>query len=481
MNLLDAIEDEALFGPWFKDRETWVAWTAFIAALFGLPMTPEQEVLYRKCTGRIELPSGPAAEGWLTCGRRAGKSFILALIAVYLACFRDYRPYLAPGEVGTVVVIATDRRQARTIVRYVRGLLHGVPMLKALVERETSESFGLSTRVTIEVATASFRKTRGYTIVAACCDEIAFWYSEGAAEPDFEILDALRPGMATIPGALLLCASSPYAKRGALHDAVVRHYGKAGPILVWKAPTRVMNPTVPQRVIDEALERDPAWARAEYLAEFRDDVAAFITREAIAACIQAGVHERLPERRNRYVAFVDPSGGASDSMTLAIAHKEGDTAILDCVREREPPFSPEGVVEEFAELCRRYRICRVHGDRYAGEWPREQFSKRGITYTPAEKSKSELYIDFLPLVNSGAVDLLDHDKLVGQLANLERKTTRGKRDTIDHGPGAHDDIANAAAGALVAVTQRQVRSPGDFPAAIRVESVSGTYDVHCTT
>jgi hypothetical protein len=54
-----------------------------------------------------------------------------------------------------------------------------------------------------------------------------------------------------------------------------------------------------------------------------------------------------------------------------------------------------------------------------------------------------------PLINSGAVDLLEHDRLVMQLTSLERRTARGGRDSIDHAPGAHDDIANAAVGALV--------------------------------
>ena len=70
-------------------------------------------------------------------------------------------------------------------------------------------------------------------------------------------------------------------------------------------------------------------------------------------------------------------------------------------------------------------------------------------YEPAEKSKSELYVDLLPLINSGAVDLLDHDRLVMQMTSLERRTSRGGKDSIDHAPGAHDDIANAVAGALV--------------------------------
>src|SRR5262245_57281437 len=108
-------------------------------------------------------------------------------------------------------------------------------------------------------------------------------------------------------------------------------------------------------------------------------------------------------------------------MTLAISHKEGETEILDVIRERKPPFSPEAVVEEFASLIKSYRCSKVFGDRYAGEWPREQFQKRGVFYEPADKPKSDLYRDLLPLINSGAVDLLDHDRLLMQLSSLERE------------------------------------------------------------
>ena len=165
--------------------------------------------------------------------------------------------------------------------------------------------------------------------------------------------------------------------------------------------------------------------------------------------MNSGVHERPPERAHGYIAFVDTSGGSSDAMTLAIAHKEGETEILDAVRERRPPFSPEAVTEEYAELIKKYRCTKVYGDRYGGEWPREQFQKYGVNYEPAERTKSELYKDLLPLLNSRAIDLLDNERLVSQLVSLERRTTRGGRDSIDHLPGAHDDLANAVAGALV--------------------------------
>jgi hypothetical protein len=213
--------------------------------------------------------------------------------------------------------------------------------------------------------------------------------------------------------------------------------------------TRDFNPDLPQSIIDRAMERDAAAASAEYMAQFRTDVESFITREAVEACVKERLFERPPERKHRYVAFVDPSGGSSDAMTLAIAHQEGETEILDVIRERKPPFSPEAVVEEFASLIRSYRCSKVYGDRYGGEWPREQFQKRSIFYEPAEKPKSELYRDLLPLINSGAVEILDNERLIAQLVSLERRTSRGGKESIDHAPGAHDDVANAVAGALV--------------------------------
>ena len=243
LNILQAIDDPAIFGPAFRTPDTWKAWRAFLLALFALPMDDEQLVIYRECTSRAEPPADPVNEGWLICGRRSGKSFTLALIAVFLSCFRDWRPFLGPGECATVMIIAADRRQARTIVRYVKGLLKSVPMLAQTVESETAESITLTNRVVIETHTCSFRAVRGYTVVACLADEIAFWTTdEGGANPDFEVLNAIRPAMATVPGSMLLCASSPYARRGALWETYQRHYGQPDGPLVWQASTRRNEP-----------------------------------------------------------------------------------------------------------------------------------------------------------------------------------------------------------------------------------------------
>jgi hypothetical protein len=453
IDIIRALDDPAIFGPQF-DKPSWAAWRVFLCTLFGLPIAPGPMETFKLCTGRSTPSSTGHTEAWLCCGRRSGKSYILALIAVFLAAFRDWRPYLSRGERATIMIIAADRKQARVILRFVKGLLE-IPMLAQTIEREGLESIDLANRVTIEVHTSSFRSVRGYSIVAALCDEMAVWPTDDAADPDYEVLAALRPGMITIPGSMLLCASSPYARRGALYDNYHRHYGKDGDeVLVWQASTRMMNPTVRQSEIDKEIAKDPARATAEYGATFRVDFEAFITREAVEACIELDVRERAPVDGEKYLAFIDPSGGSGDSMTLAIAHRNGDVAVLDLIREAKPPFSPESIVTEFVADLKRYHVAQVTSDRYAAEWPREQFRKRGVEVKLTDMSKSELYLDLLPVLNSRRCDLLDHDAILGQLVALERRTTRTGRDTIDHAPHAHDDIANVVAGVVHLVLKK---------------------------
>ena len=113
-------------------------------------------------------------------------------------------------------------------------------------------------------------------------------------------------------------------------------------------------------------------------------------------------------------------------------------------------FSPEQTVIEIAEICRRYNVWAVTGDRYAGEWPRERFRFQRIEYELAGLSRSEAYLLLLPAMNTpGRIELLDNRRLVSQLCGLERRAARSGRDTVNHQRGAKDDVINAAALALV--------------------------------
>jgi hypothetical protein len=476
MTLAEALRDPNLFAKFFRGK-SWDVWKVFLAALFAEAPSDDDLSLFQAFTGRTTWPTSVSNEAALIVGRRGGKSRTLALIAVYLATMKDYTPYLAPGEVATIAILAADRSQARVIFRFVIGLLKAVRLLEPLIERNDTEQIVLRNRVVIEISTASFRSTRGYSFAAVLCDEVAFWRSdETSANPDIEILRALRPGLASIPGSMLLIASSPYAKRGELYSAFRRHYGQDDArVLVWKATTAHMNPQIDPAIIAEAYETDPEAARAEYGAEFRDDLADYITREAIDAITMWGRSELPPMPGTVYIAFCDPSGGVSDAMTLAIGHlNPSNMCVLDAVLEVRPPFDPEAAVAQRAALLRRYSIVTVYGDKYAGEWPPARFREHGIEFVQSAKPKSDIYHDFLSLITAHRIELLDISRISTQLCGLERRTARSGKDSIDHAPGGHDDLANAVAGVLVQLDldrrppmvrmEDVIPGPGDGPA-----------------
>ena len=465
MSIIDAIRSARLFAPWFKDRASWAAWFAFLRALFGLAMSKADMATFRQCTGRDVVRPGGYTEAALVVGRRGGKSLILALVAVFLAVFLDWRPYLSPGERGVVMIVAADKRQARVIYRYARAFLTDVPALSLLIERETAEVIDLKNGITIEILAANFRTLRGYSVVAFLGDESAFWNTaETGSNPDTEILSAVRPAQATIPGAVLLLASSPYAKRGALYQMHRRYFGRdEAPALIWRAPTRTMNPSVPQRVVDEAYERDPASAAAEFGAEFRSDVAGFLDREIIDASIDASVLVRPRLDGVSYRAHIDVSGGLHDSFTAGIAHKEVDVVVLDALYERRAPFNPSAVTAEVSALLASYRVTEFEADRYSARWAIEAFAKEGRTFRHAERDRSAIYLDALPLWTSGRARLLGGPiglRCAAQLAALERKVSPAGRDRVEPGP-IHDDLAVVCAGALLAASAQP--APMAFP------------------
>jgi hypothetical protein len=473
VSLRDALADPKLLGVLAGD--SWAAWRALLLAAMGEPLEPDELETFRRLTGGRQPPPSRVEEFVGIIGRRGGKSRAMATLACYIAGLCDHHDALVTGERGIVLLIAPDQRQARVALDYATGILEASPILRQLIANRTTDALELTNGITLEVRAASFRRLRGPTYVAVLADEAAYWHDDalGSANADSEILAAVRPGLSTTRGPLIII-TSPYAKRGEVFELYSRNYGDKGDplILVAQGTSRDLNPTLPQSVIDRALARDPERFAAEYMATFRGDLETFITREAVMACVQTGTFERKPERRWRYFAFADPSGGISDSFTLAISHKETSTAVLDVLRERKPPFSPEQVVEEFSDLCRSYRVTKVRGDRYGGEWPREQFRKHGLNFETCDQSKSELYVDLLPLINSGGVDLLDSDRLVNQLTGLERRTARGGRDSVDHRPGGHDDLANAVAGALVLAASRRASGDRDRAASVMVEGLA---------
>jgi hypothetical protein len=294
-------------------------------------------------------------------------------------------------------------------------------------------------------------------VICALLDEVGVWQdAEASSNSDAEVLAALLPAMATVPGSLLLAAGSPYGRRGILWRTHEKHFGKPGPVLVWHAPSRVMNPLLPASEVERAYAADPARAAAEYDAQFRDSASNLIDLDALEACIPAdvSVRERVPGRS--YFGFVDAADGRAngDSMVLAIAHREERTAVLDLVREQKPPFSPERVVTGFARILQSYGLRSVQADRHGRGPFAELFLRHGISYAADAPSKNNLYADFIAALSSRSIDLLDLPRLREQAMALQSLGMASGYEKIGmprarDGRALHDDVVNAVSGVLV--------------------------------
>lgn len=476
MNILEAIRDPGLFRPFLADEDdgldSWSPWFEALRCLYGLPMTNPE--LVKACTGRETMPGEGFAQALFLTGRRSGKSRTAGVIAAYEACLSGRESRLARGEQGVVCVISPTKRQSQVVHGYVRGLFSSSPILMNEVVKEEGGAFVLRNGIRIETLVADWRTVRNFTLLAVILDECCFlgYSEESKVKSDTELVRALLPGLATT-GGRLVAISSPYAERGWAYQTFKKHHGNdRGRVLVWNTQSRTMNPTLPQGVVDDALAEDPESAAAEYLGQFRRDVAGFVTRDVVESLVVPG-RTSLPFAPNRaYVGFVDMSGGRSDDAALAIAHRTQDRiVVIDRLDRFRPPHNPHTVVAHMAMTLKSYGLTTVLGDAYSAEWSKTAFESHGIKYERAgqsvwtsgvprkvAKTKSQLYVELLPMLHAAQIELPDDPTLVSQLAGLERRTRSGGKDVIDHGPNSHDDLANAIAGAANYASQRRVRA-----------------------
>lgn len=414
--------------------------------------------LFIKLCGGRRLPLSSILELILILGRAAGKTQAAAALLIAIAYFETFK--VSPGQTPVALLLAATVGQSRIAFNYVKGLIESSPLLLAEVVNITRQTIELRNGVEITIASADYKTVRGHSIIVAICDELAFWeITPDSANPDSEVLTALRPGLARFPNSMLICISSPYAQMGELYEFYRRSYGQDDVrVLVVHGATRDFNPTFPQAIVDEALERDPASAAAEYLAQFRTDRAGYID-----AALLDSVSRREPREipysimsstggHLSYFAGGDVSGGKVDATAFAV-FRDHNGKIEQCAIRRWPsPHDPLQVAKEVAEFLATYKLTSARADQYGAAVVRGVYASAGVTLVDAPDSRSETYLKFLPLLTTGRVELSPDPVLRVELLTLERRTARGGRDSVDHRPGSHDDVANATALAAVAAT-----------------------------
>lgn len=384
-----AIDDPRLLASAFPGA-SWDTWRAILKAAYAEPLTETELALFRSVAGDRNPPRKQVRELVVIAGRRSGKDSIASAIAT-VAAIGDYTPFLRPGERASILCLAVDREQSKIVNRYIAGYFDTVPLLKPLVANETAYGLELTNGCEIVVATNSFRALRGRTVACAIFDEASFWRSEESANPDFETYAAVMPAMITLPNAILIIITTAYRRAGLAFQKWQAHYAQDDDdVLVVYGPSTAFNPTLPQRVIDAAIERDPEAANAEWNSIWRSDLANFLDRALIESAVDPGVVMRPRQPQHSYLAFADPSGGRGDSFTAAVAHLERDTVILDGIYERRPPFNPSAAVGDVAAFLGTYNLSQVTGDRYAANWVVEAFTKEGVTYNHSDRDRSQI-------------------------------------------------------------------------------------------
>lgn len=441
-----ALTDKKLFGNVLAGP-SWAAWRVLLTAAMGEALTDNERVTFTKLTGRAKEPLQRVEELCAVVGRRGGKTRAMSVLAAYIACLCKH--ILVRGERGILLCIAPDQKQAGIVLDHATAAIEDSPVLKRLIANRTADTLELTNGISIEVRAASFRRLRGPTYVGVIADEACFWFTdEHSANADVEILNAVRPGLATTGGPLII-ASSPYGKHGEVWETYRSNYGPDGDplILVAQGGTRDLNETFSQRTIDHALAKDRELNTAEYLAQFRADISSPFDHDAVRACVGDYV-EMAPIPGRHYAGFQDSAGGGGDSWVSAVGHREGDHLIVDAIMEARPKFSPQAASADHAAFFKNYGIRKISGDNYGGGIPQEMCRKNGVEYDIHKKVKSDLFRDVLPLMNSRRLTMPRNECLVNQFCNLERRTGRAGKDLISHpeGHGHHDDIANAVAG-----------------------------------
>jgi hypothetical protein len=430
-----------------------VAQRTLLKSVYGEPLTPEENEIYEACTEK-KYDQRPRFDITEIAGARSGKdSRCAAPVAIYEAFRRDHSAYLAPGERGMIAIVAQDSNAGKICFGYIRAAIEGCPALASHITEIRKTEIELSNQIVISVYPCTMRSPRGATCVCAIADEVSFWRDDQSANPDREIIIALKRGQATVPEARLIKISTPYMRAGVLWDDYQKRH-QFQDTLVWTAPTWVMNPSIPQSFYDREREKDPIAFAREYGAEFSEDLQAFLPFETVENSVRDYLELPPDPTRFKYYASCDPSAGGQDPFSYGIGHRDGERLVIDLVRGRRA-VNPEELVEEICAVLRMFHCSTIVGDRFSGQWVRQSFARRGVSYVVADRTRSEFYVEMLGPLNQERCDLPRNPTLIRELKGLERRTTKAGKDEVNHGPNSnqHDDFANACAILLVTMAR----------------------------
>ncbi len=483
--------EDVLAGPGYAALDASPLQRAICRAADGLPVGDALDAeQLEQHFGRWDIPSVRPRLVVVVAGVRGGKSWIASCAGIKLALTVPLGK-LKKHELPRVAIIAPTVDAARATFVILVGILSESPVLGMFVEGDpTADTVvlkrpdGRRVEIVVVAAHRGGLSVRNRWLAGFVLDEVAQFGSEaeGRAVNVEELLRAAETRL--LDGAQGWLISSPYGRAGLLHELFQRHHGKPGDVLVVHAPTRALNPSFPQELIDAVALRDPDAAAREYGAEWLDPESAMLPGELVDPAIRDKPRELQPAPGWKYVAAIDPAtrGNAWSLVIIGIAPK-GQTPRLRVALAREwkgsarEPLNPEHVFEKISELAHPYGVRSVKSDQAAADYLRAIARREGLSVHDKAITapiKLELYEGLRTHLAIGNLELPPVPQLRADLLAIRKRVTAGAISV--HLPktpdGRHCDYASALALAVqsavfeartVAVStsgQREAGAPG---------------------
>jgi hypothetical protein len=443
-NIIDFIEAFALMG----EIKISPAQSAVLKSLYGVPLDPMELDIFKRGTGRELYIPTEHAELSLLAGRQSGKTSVVAALIALFEAFQDHG--VPSGQRAYVLIIAPVIQQASTAFRFISQYILNSPILSQSVLKIKKNEIELKNGVVIACRACSYSSVRGVPVICAVLDELAFWrHKENSANPESEVIAAIRPAMATLSNTKLIKISTPFRKEGTLWSEF-QHRGQL-PYYVWRVTSEEMNPAISKSFLDKARAANEETFRREHLAEFVDQNSGWITPELLEPCIMHGRRELPRVSHGTYAAAIDPAFQGSD-FGFAILHRSdrGDVSVACELRWT----GTKAIHLDFAIVCEQirmkldqYGINSLVGDQHCFAILKQHFARLNIFYRErsfTSGTRASLFGNLRQLIIQRKIAIVDDPELLRQFRSLEE--VRAANGNIDIRPArSKDDVAIAVA------------------------------------
>lgn len=465
MNIIEFATDKDYLNISFKERP---AQEVILRCLYGLPLDKRQLKIFDILTKKQgKYRPGIELYELIAClGARAGKSFLVSIIALYEGTRDKWKQFVTKSENPYIVIIATRQKQAEAIIQSnCSRMLANSPVLKKLVKDSFQTEITLKNGVKILSLPCNSTAGRGLGICVFILDEIAFYRLEGV-KADEVIFNSLRPRQAQFPDCKMLMISTAGSKQGLFFSTFNQGF-RIQERLTIQGTTEFCNPVIPKKFLDKERDRDIDNFNREFQAEFSEKIESFFPFELIERPFILAGDLKYKSGNTYYLGFDQSGLSGRDRFSLSIGHAEKETVIIDVVRSWTTR-DLETIINDIEELKNEYHITNCLVDKYAIGYIENSFKKINLEIE-TRASLPEVYVIMKSLIMKDKLNLPDRADLKAGMRNTLAVYSKSNALTIFHqrGQEGHADELDSCCTCISAIMQKL----GD--SGVRVRTVGG--------